>query len=1253
MHKLLVRRPDGSLIRLSKAVVSISLIVGGLMVRFSAQTVNGDTVAARDILVKFRTGVNANARDDAHKAAGGTRLAEISRTGVHRVRVAAGNETAALARYRRNPNVLYAEPNFIRRIPKLSATGGGSQVVPGDHYFHEQWGLDNTGQAFYCIPWPLGGELCFYSGTAAADIDAPGAWEISRGNNNVTVAVIDSGIDYTHPDLAAHFAGGDDFVFSDGDPMDDHGHGTHVAGIIAASMNNLTGNPAEAEGVVGVAPNARILAYKVCRSDGTCDDFAIQQAIARAITDGAQVINMSLGESVYSQSLDDAVQDAWNAGLVIVAGAGNNGTTDPFYPAAFENVISVAAFDENHLRPSFSNYGNWVDISAPGNVIMSTYPMAACASSTTPGDTGCYTWETGTSMATPHVSGAAALVWSRSDVTSNRQVVDILLHSADGKGAAPVRLDSWTIHGGLNLRDAMSYGLTNLPPLADAGRDQTVRDSNRDGTELVTLDASASSDRDGSIVSYEWREGTTSIATSVKPAVWLSVGTHTLTLEVTDDDGDKATDSVVVTVNLANEVTVTASTPQSAEAGPVNGIFTVTRSGDTSAPMTVHYTVGGTAVADSDYVALPGVATIAAGSATTAVVVTPIDDSLYESNETVILTLVADATYSVGSPSAGTVTIVSDDLPPDLLVASMTAPATAGADIDILVTDTTKNQGTGSASQSSTGFYLSANTTLDSTDVWLGSRTLTSLGPGATNAVSTTLHIPPSTNGGSYYILAKADWGGLVEESNETNNVKASGVVRVGPDLIVSALSAPATAAAGGTINVSDTTKNQGGGSATTSTTRFYWSTNTVVDASDLVIGTRSVPPLAAGESASITTTLTVPANAAAGAYYVIGQADGDGQIPESIESNNTKASSTIKVGPDLIVTAISIPGSAAAGGTISVTDTTTNQGAGTAGASTTGFYLSSNTSTDASDKFIGGRPVGALAPNGAATASTLLSIPADTPPGSYYVIGRADWNNVVAETTETNNDRNSTATIKIGGDLVVSAISAPATGRAGGPITVTDTIKNQGTVPVSESVTGFYLSLNGTYSSTDPFLGSRVVGSLGPSATNTASTEVIIPPGTIPGLYYVIGVADVNGVVAESVETNNTRNTTALIHIGPDLTVTGLTAPSSATAGTSITASDTTTNQGGDTAPGSGTSYYLSANTSFDTGDLLLATRQVVSLGPGMSQAGSVTFSIPASTAAGTYYIVAKSDGENAILEAHETNNTRAKSISIVAAPQ
>ena len=329
-----------------------------------------------------------------------------------------------------------------------------------------------------------------------------------------------------------------------------------------------------------------------------------------------------------------------------------------------------------------------------------------------------------------------------------------------------MRLDSWTIHGGLNLHDAVSYGLTNLPPHADAGPDQTVPDSNRDGTELVTLDGSASSDPDGSIVSYEWREGNTPIATGATPAVWLSVGIHTLTLEVTDDDGDSATDSVVVTVNPANQVTVTVSTAQANEAGPTDAQFTVSRTGDTSAPVTVQYTVAGTALAGTDYAALPGVVTIEAGSSTAIVGVTPIDDAAFESNESVILTLTANAAYSLGSPTAATVTIVSDDLPPDLVVSSMTAPSTAGADVDIVVTDTTKNQGTGSSLPSKTGFYLSTNLNLDGTDVWLGSRPVPSLGPGVTNQVSTTLHIPPSTGAGSYYVLAKADWEGTVTENS-------------------------------------------------------------------------------------------------------------------------------------------------------------------------------------------------------------------------------------------------------------------------------------------------------------------------------------------------------------------------------------------------------------------------------------------------------------------------------------------------------
>src|SRR6185295_15921332 len=434
--------------KLSKALVAVTLVVSAFTARSSAQTASANPFVAGEILVKFRPGVAANAKADAHRQARGAPGREIVRTGVQLVAVPAGDQSAAIARYRRDPNVLYAEPNFIRTIPMPSSHSPGSEVVPGDFYFHEQWALHNTGQQFYCIPW-IFGDLCFYVGTPDADIDAAEAWAISTGSPTVTVAVIDTGIDYTHPDLAPNYAGGYNFVSGDSNPMDDHGHGTHVSGTIAAALDNLTGDPAASEGVVGVAPNARILAYKVCSADGTCSDFAIEEALARAVTDGAKVINMSLGSPDFSQSLDDAVQNAWNAGLVIVAAAGNNGTTEAFYPAALDNVISVGAFDEDHSRAAFSNYGSSVDISAPGNVIMSTYPLAACAASEVPGSIGCYTWLSGTSMAAPHVSGAAALVWSRSDVTSNRQVVDILLRSADPKGVASVRLDTWTLHGGL------------------------------------------------------------------------------------------------------------------------------------------------------------------------------------------------------------------------------------------------------------------------------------------------------------------------------------------------------------------------------------------------------------------------------------------------------------------------------------------------------------------------------------------------------------------------------------------------------------------------------------------------------------------------------------------------------------------------------------------------------------------------------------------------------------------------------------
>jgi subtilase family serine protease len=217
----------------------------------------------------------------------------------------------------------------------------------------------------------------------------------------------------------------------------------------------------------------------------------------------------------------------------------------------------------------------------------------------------------------------------------------------------------------------------------------------------------------------------------------------------------------------------------------------------------------------------------------------------------------------------------------------------------------------------------------------------------------------------------------------------------------------------------------------------------------------------------------------------------------------------------------------------------------------------------------------------------------------------------------------------------------------AGGPITVTDTTKNQGSAPVGDSTTAFYLSVDLFYDGTDQFVGNRSVGALTVSETSTAQTRLVVPAGTASGRYYIIGVADANGAILESQENNNTRYS-GLVNVGADLTVSALTAPSSAVAGTSMSVTVTTRNDGGDIAPVSLTRFYLSSNNSLDATDQLLGAREVTSLEPGLSDAGPALLSIPASTAAGTYYIIAKGDGDDAIQESLETNNLRSRIISI-----
>jgi subtilisin family serine protease len=377
----------------------------------------------------------------------------------------------AVMQYMSDPNVEYAEPNYIIR----------ASSVPNDTYFGNQWALNNTGT--------------YAAGTADADIDAPEAWDITTGNSSVVIAVLDTGIDYDHSDLVGNIwtnsgetdclngldddgngyaddCKGWDFStcvesdedglcitpkLEDNDPMDEYGHGTHVAGIIGAVGNNGTG-------VSGVMWRVRLMPLKVLDSTGWGSNGELIAGIQYAVDNGAKVMNVSLGGYDFSTFVYEAIETANSAGVLFVASAGNGGIDrigdnndlTPHYPSSYNlpNIISVAATDQNDRRAPFSNYGlTSVHVAAPGVYVLSTIPQNLYS------DFSDKEFYDGTSMAAPHVSGLAGLLYSYYDGVHNTQfnysqIRIAILWSVD---VLPT-LSGWIQTGGrINAYNALSF----------------------------------------------------------------------------------------------------------------------------------------------------------------------------------------------------------------------------------------------------------------------------------------------------------------------------------------------------------------------------------------------------------------------------------------------------------------------------------------------------------------------------------------------------------------------------------------------------------------------------------------------------------------------------------------------------------------------------------------------------------------------------------------------------------------------------
>jgi thermitase len=368
---------------------------------------DGKLARAGSLLVTFRGAAPTATTDAAHLQVRSQAVERIGRSRRSvRVQVAPGALAQALATYANRSDVERVEPDYI-----VTASG-----TPNDPKYPETWGLPKIG--------------------------APTAWDRAGTGASIKVAILDTGILTSHPDLAGKVVGAIDYTSSAVGSEDRHGHGTHVAGTVAGIANNSLG-------IAGVAPGAALLNGKVLNDSGAGAISNVANGIIWATDNGAKVISMSLGaNTACPQVLQEAAAYAWQRGVVLVAAAGNDGQNTTHTPANCTNVIAAAASDSNDTRPGFSNYGQQVQLAGPGVFVLSTYKD------------GDYMWMSGTSMSTPHIAGAAALVWGSSYGTGNQAVVSRLYSTADqiaGTG------QSWQ-YGRVNVARAVEGSTAGPPP---------------------------------------------------------------------------------------------------------------------------------------------------------------------------------------------------------------------------------------------------------------------------------------------------------------------------------------------------------------------------------------------------------------------------------------------------------------------------------------------------------------------------------------------------------------------------------------------------------------------------------------------------------------------------------------------------------------------------------------------------------------------------------------------------------------------
>ncbi len=363
------------------------------------------------VVVKYKSGASQSAIRSFHQRFALSTVRDVSALGMGVLGLPTGlTAEAAVGKLQGNPAVDFVEPDYIFTLPRRPMRARAATPVrrlaaiglADNSLLADEWGMRKIGM--------------------------PAVWPVNGGSARLVVAVIDTGVDLQHPDLRAALVPGKCVLAGLPGPDDDHGHGTHVSGVIAA-------NASDGVGVAGIAPNCKIMPVKVLNNEGKGDTGDIVAGLLWAVNNGAKVVNMSLGGTGGSRALMSAIQYAQSKDVLIVAAMGNEGANSQEYPAGYPGVMAVGATDSQDKLADFSNYGSWISVAAPGAEIMSTLPTRAVHVVRAEGKEMRYDYMDGTSMAAPFVAGLAALVRSAEPGLTAAQVKQRIERTSDDLGA--------------------------------------------------------------------------------------------------------------------------------------------------------------------------------------------------------------------------------------------------------------------------------------------------------------------------------------------------------------------------------------------------------------------------------------------------------------------------------------------------------------------------------------------------------------------------------------------------------------------------------------------------------------------------------------------------------------------------------------------------------------------------------------------------------------------------------------------------